>query len=94
MNFSSNTAALIRNDIYGDWIDLYLLFPIITLFQDNVSDTITSNPTRICMCSNSVPVCNITEHTLELFPEQTFEIEAVAVGQRMGTVPSLVQSTI
>ena len=96
LNFSSNIAALVRNDIYGGWIDFYLLFPIITLFQDNASGTITSNPTRICMCSNSIPgpVCNITEHTLELFPGQTFEIEAVAVGQRMGIVPSIVESTI
>ena len=90
LNFSSNTATLAGDDVYGGWIDSPLYLPIITIFQYNSSDTITSNPTRICMCSNSVPVCNITKYRLKLFPGETFEIEAVAVGQRMGIVPSIV----
>ena len=93
LNFSSNKALLAGDDIYGGWIDSKsagIYSPLIIYFQDNSSNTVTSNPTRICMCSNSIPLCNITEHQLNVFPGQTFHIEAVAVGQRMGIVPSTV----
>ena len=91
--FSSNTADLAGDDIYGGWIDSLPnsnSHQLITIFQNNSLDTVTSNPTRVCMCSNSNPVCNFTEYGLNLSPGQTFEIEVVAVGQRIGTVPSIV----
>ena len=44
----------------------------------------------MCLCINSVPDCNIFEHPLAVYPGEMFEIEAVAVGQRMGVVPSIV----
>ena len=94
MNFSSNTATFAGDDVYGGWIDSKSdfphHFPLITRFQDNLPNTVTSNPTRICLCSNSVPHCNITEHRINIIPGETFEIEAVAVGQRLGIVPSIV----
>ena len=90
LNFSSNTAALAGDDIYGGWIDIALEYPLLTLFQGNSSTTVTSDPTHICLCSNSVPDCNIIEHSLMCFPGETFEIEAVAVGRRIGIVPSII----
>ena len=42
------------------------------------------------MCKNSVPLCNITEYLIDIFPGETFEIEAIAVGQWVGIVPSIV----
>ena len=91
--FSSNTADLAGDDIYGGWIDSLPnsnSHQLITIFQNNSLDAVTSNPTRVCICSNSIPVRNFTEYRLNLFPGQTFEIEVVAVGQRIGTVPSIV----
>ena len=32
----------------------------------------------------------MTEHRINIFPGETFEIKAVAVGQRLGIVPSIV----
>ena len=95
LHFSSNRAALAGDDIYGGRIDSdadlsKFYFPLITLFHDNSSNTVTSNPTRICMCFKSIPLCDTTEHQVYAFPGQTFEIEAVAVGQRMGIVPTTV----
>ena len=94
-NFLINRAALAGDDIYGGCIDSKsdlskFYFPLITLFHDNSSNTVTSNPTRICMCFKSIPLCDTTEHQVYAFPGQTFEIEAVAVGQRMGIVPTTV----
>ena len=40
-----------------------------------------------------IPDCSITEYTVTAYPGQTLTILAVAVGQRFGTVPSIVQSS-
>ena len=92
LHFSLNSAKLVGNEIYGGWIDIshYRTNQYIVLKLPYDNKAVTSNPTRICMCIDSVPVCNKTEHQTEIFNGQTFEIEAVAVGQRMGTVPSIV----
>ena len=52
-------------------------------------NAVASDPTRICLCIDSNPDCSITQHQVTVFPGQKFEIEAVAVGQRMGIVPSI-----
>ena len=52
---------------------------------------ISSNPSRICVCIDSLPECTITDYKISsLFPGQSFQIEAVAVGQRLGTTPAIV----
>ena len=93
--FSQNTAKLVGNEIYGGWIDYVLHRPNILVLMEQVPKddpyAVSSNPIRICMCVE-IPVCNVTEHQMETFLGQTIEIEAVAVGQRMGIVPSLVVS--
>ena len=54
---------------------------------------VSSNPTRVCICTNtSFPDCNTTKYTVTAYPGETFTISAVAVGQRFGTVPAIVQS--
>ena len=77
------------NDVYGRWIDL-CRFSLITNFTDNDYNSVTSNPIRICMCTNSIPNCSVAAYGVKLFPGQTIEIEVVAVGQKMGIVPSIV----
>ena len=51
---------------------------------------ISSNPSRVCMCSEFKPNCSITTFELQLLPGQSLQIQAVAVGQRFGTVPTTV----
>ena len=69
-----------------------------TLFQKHlVNDkndlsVVSLNPTRICVCVNSIPNCTITQYNITAYPGETFLIPAVAVGQRFGTVPFTVQS--
>lgn len=96
--FERNSAMLAGNEIYGGWID-YL--PICETYVYELQWTpwpkgdhgITSNPTRICVCINSIPWCNITEYHEEIIPGQSFKLQAVAVGQREGVVPSIVITT-
>ena len=94
IDFSNNSANLAGNQIYGGFVDLMFLnnyygLQILKLPKNDLNP-ITSNPIRICICLHAVPLCNITEHRLKVYPGQTFKIEAVAVGQRMGIVPSIV----
>lgn len=92
LNFSYNTAKLVGNEVYGGWIDLYRANSIYCtwILPQNDQHAVASNPTRICMCESLVPLCNKTQYYTEIFPGQTFAIDAVAVGQRLGVVPSIV----
>ena len=63
---------------------------VFSRLNDSDLSTVSSNPVRVCMCSNSTPNCNITTYTTTLYPGQSLQLEAVAVGQRYGTLPSTV----
>ena len=52
------------------------------VFEFKTENSAASDPTRVCLCTNSMLNKNETEKHVEVFPGQTFEIEAVAVGQR------------
>ena len=94
--FSKNTAEVAGDDIYGGWIDT-ISAQLINLTghppQIDSLHAVTSDPIRICICIHSLPMCNVTEYRTEVFPGESFEIEAVAVGQRMGIVPSIVRAS-
>ena len=63
-------------------------------FHKNISDLsqISSNPYRVCLCTNMTLNCAINNQHTTAYPGQTFYIPAVAVGQMLGTVPSTVFS--
>ena len=90
LDFVNNSAELAGNDVYGGWIDAS---DYVTVTGNHLHDdlsAIASNPTRICMCENFYPKCSEIKLEMGLFPGESFKIEAVAVGQRMGVVPSIV----
>ena len=97
MKFDDNKALLAGSALFGGWIDvcLSLMNAGIPNFQyDNESDDlsiISSYPTRVCLCTNST-VNETTEYHAELYPGQTLHIEAVAIGQRLGVIPSIVRT--
>ena len=63
-------------------------------FSDIENDTsmISSNPYRLCICNSTTftPMCNVNNPNVTLFPGQTCDIYAVAIGQRNGTSPGVV----
>ena len=99
VNFNSNTAGLAGDDIYGGWIDTVVATSGVQLNitghlpKRSSIHAVSSDPVRICFCDISVPVCNITSYQIEIFPGQVFVIAAIAVGQRMGIVPSIVTAS-
>ena len=89
----NNSTALAGNEIYGGWIDTAFKYLEIKVGEHD-HYAVTSDSVRICICINTEPNCNIMQHFIKVFPGQTFEIEAVAVGQRLGINPGIVFAEI
>ena len=95
LHFSHNTAKVSGYDLYGGQIDSRQLRNtfLLSWFPPNSNDihyAIASDPVRICVCEGAFIMCNQTDYHIKPFPGQTFQIEVVAVGQRMGIVPAVV----
>ena len=89
VEFTNNTAGKAGADLYGGWIDLcepkyYGIKRPSDILEFKTDNSIGSSPTRVCICTNSTPNKDKAEAHIAVFPGQTFEIEAVAVGQRFG----------
>ena len=95
LEFVNNTAKVAGDILYGGWIDLSGLCHLSVVNGSKFNHSfVSSNPTRVCMCRNSTPDCSISQHNTELFPGKTFQLQAVAVGQRYGIVPAVVQAQL
>ena len=93
--FSENSAIQAGSALYGGWISNNNSCFRFEFDQPKKNDLslISSNPTRVCVCNeDSKPDCDISLVTVNVAPGQIFEIEAVAVGQMFGVVPSFVQA--
>ena len=99
LHFGHNTAKVSGNDLYGGRIDSCQIrdFFRLSWFPPSSNDiyhAIASDPIRICICEGVFPMCNQTYYHVKAFPGQTFQIEVVAVGQRMGIVPAVVTTEL
>ena len=54
---------------------------------------ISSEPIRVCPCFDGHPNCSQSDVTVTVYPGETFPVPLVAVGQRNGIVPSIIQSS-
>lgn len=96
--FSNNSAVQAGSAMYGGWIYTDNCFRF--EFDEPKKSTddislIASNPTRVCICNQESKLdCHISQVTVNVFPGQIFEIEAVAVGQMLGTAPSFIQAEL
>ena len=107
----NNTATRAGTAIYGGTVDYCYAFGPYnktnkTTFFDEVFDihpasdndlsTVSSNPIRVCFCTNSVPACDDTWRQSEepMYPGGLLSVSVVVVGQRNGTVPGLVEAVI
>ena len=53
---------------------------------------ISSDPYHVCLCVNNNPDCNQSKITREIFPGSTLLVPVVALGQRNGIVPAVIQT--
>ena len=104
LEFRRNKARLGGSAIYGGWIDWINNYRSFLNIEANISQylfiepqkgdpsQIASKPSRICVCQNEIPNCNLTKLKQQIYPGGTYSISAVAVGQRLGTVTSQVEA--
>ena len=73
--------------------------------DNNTASNISSDPIKICPCTKNLPKCNRSSNSIlyplpyqvshiRVYPGEAFQISAVAVGQREGTVSRTVRSTV
>ena len=101
----NNTADNAGSAVFGGWVDIcdgkwtYVdRLPFDNMFNitNNLTDLsqISSTPIIVCICFNSTPNCANTDVKISAYPGQTFDISAVAVGQRLGIVPTIIRSVV
>ena len=109
LNFKSNFASGGGDEIYGGSLysrcrlfNSHRKFPNsqrIFHFQDKTLSSVTSDPTRVCLCDDQgTPQCANMEYIYrELpprYPGEVFTVPAVVVGYDFGTVPGVVFSEL
>ena len=78
---------------------------LVHIEDDNTNSNISSLPLHICPCTNNFPNCSSYfrynhrhnhhyNYPRTVYPGEMFQVSVVAVGQRDGTVPSRVISTV
>ena len=95
IELENNTAGIAGAALFGGWIDLCKMKngkKSSDIFEFKSENSIASNPTRVCRCTNSTLNKYEAEARIEAFPGQTFEIDVVAVGQRFGVIPASVRA--
>ena len=95
--FTNNTAdkggdvvygGLVAMGYDGDWNCLLSFQNISNMSQQNGLSTISSEPSRVCLCHDGQPDCLTVADpiTRNIYPGQTITLPAVVVGQDFGTV--------
>ena len=103
--FINNTAGKGGDVLYGglvalgwdgDWNCLLSFKNISDMSQQSGLSTITSNPSRVCLCKDAEPDClTVADPTTHhIYPGQTIIIPAVVVGQDFGTVTGFVYAKL
>ena len=109
LKLENNHATEAGRAVFGGLIDLCKVSAFYTAESEGIFDNITSivenmsnesssvlssNPFRVCPCHNGYPNCNLSELFIKAFPGQMFPLHVVAVGQRNGTVPSVISGRL
>ena len=105
--FRKNHAGEAGDALYGGLLDKCalektirytpdMLFKIISTGYNESSSVshISSAPMRVCHCTDNTPDCTVTSTNYAVYPGQILKVPVVAVGQRNGTVPSIVKSSL
>ena len=104
--FKNNSADVAGSVLYGGTIDncnLIGMYPyssgtvfdmLVHIEDDNTNSNISSLPLHICPRTNNFPNCSSYFSPRTVYSGEMFQVSVVAVGQRDGTVPSRVISTV
>ena len=101
--FKNNSADTAGSVLYGGAIDHCKLtglkssssgdvFDVLVHIEaDNTTQSISSDPFRICPCENNSPDCSKSSKVLSVYPGNSYQVSVVAVGQRDGIIPAKVE---
>ena len=108
MYFENNSAVEAGTDLYGGSVDNCALksFEFSKYYDDSravsgyLFDAITenksavsSNPLHICTCSDGLTTRSASYHPKTVCPGGTLEVPVIALGQRNGATPAVIQVT-
>ena len=105
--FEMNNASEAGADFYGGLVDSCYLEvegnefnqqsgqpSFAAVFHGGESLKVSSIPIRVCVCQGEIANCSIESVNRHVFPGGMVEVFVVALGQRNGTVPALVQAEV
>ena len=97
LSFAKNLAQIGGDQIYGGWIDWHVGKNGTTKYSPYFSnfslDDVSSDPLRVCLCTNNFVNCSITDHPLTIYGLR-FSLDLVAVGQRFGKVAAFIEASL
>ena len=103
----TNDASEAGADFYGGLIDSCYLsvegrefnppsgqpsFVAVVQSKDDIK--VSSDPIRVCVCEDEIANCSTESVNRRVFPGGTVQVIVVALGQRNGTVPALIQAEV
>ena len=102
--FKNNSADTAGSVLYGGAIDNCTLiglesynsgevFHMLSQYErDNTTSSVSSDPSRVCVCESDHPNCSNPKVKLSVHPGETFQVSVVSTGQGTETVQALVRS--
>ena len=108
MCFTNNSAVEAGTDLYGgsidscystlnNFFDAYAAIASGNVFDAIIScankPAISSDPLKICTCSDGVTNCTGSYHPEPVYPGGTLKVPVIALGQRNGTTIAVIQVT-
>ena len=104
ITFENNTAALGGSDLYGGAVDSCRLRNIGFDVSGEVFDCVTgselqplsisSDPLRVCLCTDNIPSCDDSFIPVEAYPGQSLQISATTFGQRNGSTAGVIRAQL
>ena len=92
-DFQSSITQHLKNGFIDSGVMFNIIFNITKSNNSSEGLLISSEPVKVCPCYDGHPNCSQSEVTVTVYPGETFSVSLVAVGQRNGRVPSLIQSS-
>ena len=95
LTFVNNSAKKGGDVMYGrERTTCLRLFNNVSYISPDTLSKVTSKPSRVCICKNNTPACNVPEIEVDpIFPGQSVNVSAVVVGVEYGTVAGSVFAT-
>ena len=87
-------APLVWRNLFYFMISEKEIFEKLFHIDPNDSSSVTSEPSGVCFCSSNTLDCEKRTYEISKFPGEEFQISAVMVGQKNGTVPGTVVANI